>query len=141
MIFKTTYKNKDFISFSNQLLGTPFSFLNKLKMNGVGSGRMMIAELSEKLKPKQKQFSEIDYGNIEMRPNGIIVHYSNRLELYSWCIPYYKLVIYNSSFYSIHSEGNFIKFTKNKNYLENKKFISKMVNYKNEYLNLDYYDG
>ncbi len=141
MIFKTTYKNKDFISFSNQLLGTPFSFLNKLKMNGVGSSRMMITELSEKLKPNQKQFSEIDYGNIEMCPNGIIVHFSNRLERYSWCIPYYKLVIYNSSFYSIHSEGNFIKFTKNKNYLENKKFISKMVDYKNEYLNLDYYDG
>ena len=141
MIFNTTYNNQEYIELSNQLLGRSFSLLDKIKMNGVGSGRLMIAELSEKLKPKQKQFSEIDYGNIEMRPNGILVHFSNRLERFSWCIPYYKMVVYNSSHFSIHSEGSFIKFKKNKNYLESKKFIDKMIDFKNEHLGLSYYDG
>lgn len=141
MIFNTTYNNEDFKIHSKELLGKPFSFLERLKMNGNGSGRFMIHELSEKLYPKQKQFSELNYGNLELRPNGILVHFTNRLERYSWCIPYYKLVVYNSSYFSIHAEGNFIKFLKNKNYTENKKFIAKMLDYKNEFLKLDYYDG
>ena len=141
MIFNTTYNNEDFKIHSKELLGKPFSFLERLKMNGNGSGRFMIYELSEKLYPKQKQFSELNYGNLELRPNGILVHFTNRLERYSWCIPYYKLVVYNASYFSIHAEGNFIKFLKNKNYTENKKFIDKMIDYKNEFLNLDYYDG
>lgn len=141
MIFNTTYTNEDFTIQSNELLGKSYSLLQKIKMNGIGSGRLIIAELSAKLHPKQVQFSELDYGNIELRPNGIILHFTNRLERFSWLIPYYKLVVYNSTFFSIHSDGNFIRFRKNKNYTDNKKFINKMIDSKNEFLNLEYYDG
>ncbi len=140
MVFNTTYNNEDFTIHSKDLLGKPFSILEKMKRKGVGSSRLMIVELSEKLKPNQKQFSELDYGNIELRPNGILVHFTNRLERYSWCVPYYKLVVYNTSVFSIHAEGSFIKFKKNKNYIENKKFINKMITCKNEFLKLGYYD-
>lgn len=141
MIFNTTYTNEDFTLQSNDLLGKPYSLLQKIKMNGVGSGRLMIAELSAKLLPKQQQFSEVDYGNIELRPNGIILHFTNRLVRFSWLVPYYKLVVYNSTFFSIHSDGNYIRFRKNKNYTDNKKFIDRMIDNKNEFLNLEYYDG
>ena len=141
MIFNTTYNNEDFRIHSDELVGKPFSLLDRIKMKGVGSGRFIIKELSDKLQPSQKQFSELDYGNIELRPNGILVHFTNRLERYSWCIPYYRLVVYNANFFSIHAEGSFIKFMKNKNYVENRKFIDKMIDLKNEFLKLDYYDG
>lgn len=141
MIFNTTYNNEDFRIHSDELVGKPFSLLDRIKMKGVGSGRFIIKELSDKLQPAQKQFSELDYGNIELRPNGILVHFTNRLERYSWCVPYYRLVVYNASFFSIHAEGSFIKFMKNKNYVENRKFIDKMIDLKNEFLKLDYYDG
>lgn len=141
MIYNTTHTNPDYIEIANGLLGRSFPFMKKLQMGGVGSGRMIIANISEKLKPTQIQFSELDYGNIELRPAGIIVHFTNRLERFSWCIPYYKLHIYNSSYFSIHAEGNFINFRKNKQFKENKKFIAKMNEMKSEYLNLDYYDG
>ena len=129
MIFNTTHTNEDYTIQSNALLGKLFSLLEKIKLKGVGSGRLIIAELSEKLKSNQKQFNELDYANIELRPNGILIHFTNRLARFSWCIPYYKLVVYNSSVFSIHAEGSFIKFKKNKNYLENKKFINKMTFY------------
>lgn len=140
MIFNTTHTNEDYTIQSNALLGKPFSLLEKIKLKGVGSGRLIIAELSEKLKSNQKQFNELDYANIELRPNGILIHFTNRLARFSWCIPYYKLVVYNSSVFSIHAEGSFIKFKKNNNYLENKKFINKMIDYKNDFLQLEYYD-
>ncbi|CAM1343461.1 hypothetical protein [Tenacibaculum amylolyticum] len=141
MIFNTTYNNEDFTIHSKELLGKPFSFFEKIKMKGIGSGRLMIAEVSKKLQTTKKQFSELNYGNIELRPKGVLIHYTNRLERFSWCIPYHKLVVYNASFFSIHAEGSFIKFLKNKNYTENKNFITKMIDFKNEYLNLEYYDG
>lgn len=141
MIFRTTYANEDYEKATKKLVGKPFTWVNKLKMRGVGSGRMMVAGMSEKLQPKQVQFAEIDYGNIELRTNGVIVHFTNRLERYSWLIPYYRLVIYNNKYFTIHANGNFIQFHKNNNYLKNKKFLEKMLDLKIEVLELGYYDG
>lgn len=141
MIFRTTYANEEYEKATKKFVGGPFSFLEKLRMRGVGSGRMMVAGMSEKLQPKQVQFAEIDYANIELRSNGVIVHFTNRLERYSWLIPYYRLVIFNNKHYTIHSDGNFIQFHKNNNYLKNKKFLDKMIDLKIEVLELGYYDG
>jgi hypothetical protein len=140
MIYNTTHPNEDYNKETNTYLGQSFPFLTKLKMGGVGSGRMMLAEVSPNLQLTEKRFSEIDYGNIELRPKGILVHYTNGLDRFAWAIPYYRLVIYNSTYFSIHAEGNFLKFIKNIKYIENKMFINKMTNYKNRYLKLGYYD-
>ena len=140
MIYNTTYHNEDYLKQSKEVVGKAFSFLERLKMGGIGSGRLMIAEISPKLKLGKLEFSEIDYGNIELRPQGIIVHYTSKLERFSWVIPYFRLNIYNAQTYSIHANGSFIKFEKNKNYKENKKFLEKMADRKIEVLGLGYYD-
>ncbi len=140
MIFNTTYRNEDFDDESTILVGKKMTLLERIKHGGIGSGRLMIQHMSPKLNLAKLKFSEVDYGNIELRPKGIIVHYTRKLERFSWVIPYYRLVIYNSDFFSIHANGNFIQFLKNKNYTENKKFINKMVDIKNNFLDLEYYD-
>ena len=141
MVFDTTYKNKDYNQQSTSLVGKPFSFIEKIRQGGIGSGRLIINSKSPKLDLGKLKFEEIDYGNIELRPKGIVVHYTRGLERFSWVIPYYRLVIYNSQFFSIHANGNFIQFLKNKNYRDNKKFIDKMNCTKNDHLNLSYYDS
>lgn len=140
MIYNTTYHNEDYLQQSKEVVGKAFRLLERLKMGGIGSGRLMIAEISPKLKLGKLEFSEIDYGNIELRPQGIIVHYTSKLERFSWVIPYFRLNIYNAQTYSIHANGSFIKFEKNKNYKENKKFLEKMADRKIEVLGLGYYD-
>ena len=140
MIYNTTHPNEKYTKETNKSLGKSFSFIEKLKMRGVGSGRLVLSEVSPNLRLTKKRFSDNDYGNIEIRPKGILVHFTNGLERFSWAIPYYRLIIYNSSFFSIHAEGNFLRFIKNRNYQENKKFIDKMIDYKNQYLKLGYYD-
>ncbi len=141
MVFNTSYKNIDYTKESINLVGKAFSFLEKLKMGSVGSSRLVVSEFSPKLKPKNLDTIAVNYTNIELRPKGIIVHFTNRLERYSWIIPYYRLVIYNAQTFSIHANGNFIKCSKNKNYTNNKKFIEKMIDLKNAFLNLSYYDS
>lgn len=141
MIFRTTYHNPDFVEQSELLVGKAYSFLKRIRMGRVGSGRMMIAGLSEGLQPKQVTFSELDYGNIEMRPNGIVLHFTHRLERYSWIVPFYRLVIYNSQYFSIHAEGQYVRFRKNKLYQNNKNFIDLMRQRQHEIMDLGYYDG
>ena len=141
MVFNTTYKNKYYDQQSILLVGKKFSFIEKIKQGGIGSSRLIINSKSQKLDLGKLKSGEIDYGNIELRPKGIVVHYTRRLERFSWVISYYRLVIYNSQFFSIHANGNFIQFLKNKNYSNNKKFIDKMICIKNDHLNLSYYDS
>jgi len=140
MLFNTTHKNEDYDIESASLVGKPLNLMQRIKQGSIGSSRLMIHKISPKLNLSKLKFSEIDYANIELRPKGIIVHFTKKLERFSWIIPYYRLVVYNTQSFSIHANGNFIQFLKNKNYKENKKFIDKMVQLKNNFLNLEYYD-
>ena len=74
--------------------------------------------------------SDINYCSIELRPKGILVNITQQINLFSWVIPYYKLVIFNSNTFSIHANGSYIKMVKDKNYSNNKNFISKMLKLK-----------
>lgn len=139
MVFDTTYRNDEYVEESDRMLGKSFRFLEKVKMGGVGSARFVVDSLSSKLDLGKLKFSEIDYGNIELRPKGIVVHYSRKLERFSWVIPYYRLVIYSASYFSIHANGEFVKFKKNNNYKGNKKFILKMMHLKTNFMSKDYY--
>ena len=139
MIFNTTHTNKEYDAESKLITGNKYSFLESIKLGGIGSGRLFINSISEKINLGKLSFSEINYGNIELRKKGIIVHFTNKLERFSWIIPYYKLAFYNTDYFSIHSEGNFIKFIKNKNYFNNKKFIDKIIDNKTTFLSKDYY--
>lgn len=141
MLFNTSYKNEDYVNESNHVLGNAYSFLEKLKMRGVGSSRLVISELSPLLTPQNMQEIAINYASIELRPKGIIIHFSNRLDRYSWIVPYYRLVIFSAETFSIHANGKFIKFKKDKNYKDNKMFIDKMTSLKNAFLNLKYHNA
>jgi hypothetical protein len=132
MLFNTSHKNEDYVKESNRMLGGTYSFLTKLKMGGVGSQRLIIEELSSELTPWNMQKSDINYASIELRPKGIVIHFSNRLDRYSWIVPYNQLAIFSTPTFSLHSEGKFIRFRKDKNYQENKGFIKKMTNLKND---------
>jgi len=119
------------------MLGKTYSLRERIKMNGIGSGRMIIEELNADLAPRNRQQTDINYASIELRPKGIIVHFSNRLDRYSWIIPYYRLVIFSAQTFSIHSNGKFIVFKKDKNYTRNRKFIHKMMDLKNAFLHFN----
>lgn len=142
MLFNTTYTNKEYSKESSTIVGKQFSLLKKIKLGGNGSSRLMIAKFSTKLEPKNRNTAAINYANIELRPKGIIVHFTNGLDRYSWVVPYFRLVVYNTQTLSIHANGNFIIFKKNRNYNDNKKFINKIIDLKNHTLNIkEYYDG
>jgi len=130
MIYNRTYSNKEDEREINKTLGNSFSFLQILKLRGIGSSRFIVHSVSENLSHTTNKVSDINYCSIELRPYGILVNITQQLNLFSWLIAYYKLAIFNSDTFSIHSDGSNIKIVKDKNYLNNKNFIIKMMKLK-----------
>jgi|TARA_B110000977_G_scaffold185608_1_gene250603 hypothetical protein len=132
MLFNTTLNNKDAAANINEMLGKSYSFIKAMKLGGVGSKRMVIAAVSPGFSNLINVISDINYGNIELREKGILVHVNKGLKNFSWAIPYYQLHTYKTEGFSIHAQGNFVRFKNNKLLKENKKFIQKIVNFKIE---------
>ena len=130
MILNSTYHNDDTIELINDIVGQPFSWLKRFKLGGVGSKRMIINTCSPKFSFIKNKTEDINYGNIELRPRGIVVYINKGLETFAWPIPYYKLVVYKTEGLSLHANGSFIKFKSNKTFKENKSFISKLLDQK-----------
>jgi hypothetical protein len=132
MIFNTTLKNKDATATMNDLLGKPYSFVKAIKLGGVGSKRMIIDAVSPGFLKLINAVSDINYGNIEIREKGIVIHINKGLKNFSWAIPYYQLHTYKTEGFSIHAQGNFVRFKNTKLLKENKNFIDKIINCKIE---------
>jgi hypothetical protein len=130
MILNTTHHNKQHKQIINDLIGRSFTLFESLKMKGIGSKRMIISEVSPNLKSLMNVVSDINYGNIELRTNGILIFINRGLENFTWIIPYYQLVMYKTNGASIHAQGKFIHFKNNKTFKENKRFFDKMLNEK-----------
>ncbi|WP_445458472.1 hypothetical protein [Flavobacterium sp. HNIBRBA15423] len=138
MLFNTTYVDNEVTREINSILGKPYSFIKAIQMKGTGSHRMMIQEVSPHFRNVLNTNSDINYANIELRPKGIIFHINKGLQSYSWIIPYYKLVLFQSETLSIHAEGMFIKLRNNQYVQKNNNFITKVLGLKEHYLNINY---
>ena len=138
MIFDTTYKNKEDLELITDLVGKPFRVLQAIRMGGIGSKRMIIDQVSPNMQQYLNQVADINYANIELRSGGILVHITKGLKNYSWAIPYYQLVLYKTDGSSIHAQGRYIKFSRNKLFKENKKFFNKLLDIKVQY-DMDYH--
>jgi len=133
MILNTTHYNKEDKQIIADLVGSEFSLVQKLKMKGVGSKRMIIDEVSLNMQSMMNTVSDINYGNIELRPKGILILINQGLKNFTWVIPYYQLVIYKTNGSSIHAQGKFVHFRDNKTFKENKKFFDKLLDEKVKY--------
>ena len=130
MILETTYTNKSNDALINDLVGKSFGFIQAFKMNGIGSKRMMIDDVSPNMKQYMNTVSAINYANLELRPLGLLIRINKGLQTFTWAIPYYHLVIFKTNGSSIHAQGKFIKFRTNINFRENKAFFEKLLDQK-----------
>jgi len=132
MILDTTHKSHENNNLINDLVGTPFSFIESIKMKGVHCKNLLIDDVSPNFKEYLNTTSD-NYSNLELRPFGVIIRLNNDLKNYSWVIPYYQLVIYKVNGSSLHAQGRFIHFKNNINFKKNKSFFEKLLDEKIKY--------
>lgn len=131
MILDTTYMPEDKIAMIDEQLGKGFSFMQRIKMGGTGSHRMVIDEYSPGFRSILTRNNSTDFCSIELRPRGIMVHIHKRLNCYSWLVPYHTMSIFKSRTYGIHAGGEFLKLRLDKNYEMNRKLLGRMMELKN----------
>ena len=135
MIKNLSYNSKKINAVLLELVGRPFSFIERLKLGGIGSNKLVIADASKEIVELLRLDNNVNYCNIEIRKNGLIIRFRSLLETYGLIIPYYKLIIYKgeSNIYSLYKDTNYIKF-----FVDNKStslFMKKISRLKTDYLN------
>lgn len=133
MLRNVSYNNQQITREINELLGPPYSMMQRLKMRGNGSPRVVVVEASKEIAELLTVDNRRHYANIEIRPNGIIVGFRSRLEAYALVIPYYKLVIYKgtSDVYSIYTDTTVMKVREVSSDRPIHKFMSRIMAHKN----------
>lgn len=112
MLLLVSYNDKEITRKIDNELGKPFTIMERLKMGGIGSPKLILTETSIQISNLMNLDNNRNVCNIEMRPKGIIVGFRSKLNSYALVIPYYKLVIYKGKAeeYSIHQDNYFVKF-------------------------------
>lgn len=91
MIFETTYPDKEVAKSINQTVGQSFGFIQRIRLEGIGSHRIEVDQVSTELAQYINPGHSVNNINIELRPSGILVYLKKRTETYCWVIPYYEL--------------------------------------------------
>ena len=135
MIKNLSYNSKKNKKLLLEIVGRPLSFMERLKLRGIGSNKLVITDASKEIVHLLRLDNNINYCNIEIRTNGIIIRFRSLLETFGLIIPYYKLVIYKgeSNIYSFYKDKYYIKFM-----ADNKKtslFVKKIVGLKIKFQN------
>ena len=130
MIYNSTYTDIEKDLETDKLVGKKYNLIKSIRLGGIGSKRLIVDEFSLNFKKLIQQKNDIIYSNIELRKNGIIVYVVDSQRRFTWVIPFYKLVVYKTPSFSIHSEGNFIRYSNKLNYKQNLIFFKKVLDHK-----------
>ena len=111
MLKNVSYNNPKQEDEINNFVGKPFSLIERLKMKGIGSGKLLIVSASKEIENLLILDQNINQCNIERRPKCILIYFIVLLETYALIIPYYKLVIFkvDSDVYTIHIDHRKVK--------------------------------
>ncbi|MFL2600492.1 MAG: hypothetical protein ACJ0P1_08115 [Flavobacteriaceae bacterium] len=94
MLLNLSYKDNKIKSKINKEVGDEFNFIEKFKLRGNGSPKLLISDCSSNIDELLSLNNNIKKCNIELRKKGIIIRFRSLLETYGLIVPYYKLKIF-----------------------------------------------
>lgn len=133
MLANTSYNDKKINQTIDELVGRPFSVIENIKRNGIGSPRLDILKTSEEIATLLSYDNNRNFCNVELRPRGIIIRFRSLLETFSLVIPYYKLVVFKpANSFTFHMDHHFISVDAPKNNKAVHRFMEKLNQLKTE---------
>tara|TARA_B100001057_G_scaffold489535_1_gene575995 strand:- start:46 stop:465 length:420 start_codon:yes stop_codon:yes gene_type:complete len=111
MLRNVSYKNDSTKNEIDGLIGNSYSFIEKIKKGGVGSGKLLITKANKEIENLLILDQNTNNCNIELREKGIIIYFRSLLETYGLAIPYYKLVVFKvtENEYTFNIDSKFLK--------------------------------
>ena len=136
MIKNISYNTKELREEINETVGKSFSFIKRFKLKGIGSQRYVMFDASRSLHELINKDNKTNFCNIELRQEGIILHFRSRLETYAWLVPYRLLSLFKSdNSITIYCGVEFAQLKAAHNSTLNNRFIQKMLRLKSDYTN------
>ena len=131
MLFNISHNDKKIKKTIEESVGKPFGLIENFKLKGTGSPKLIITKANAEISTILSKNNSINYSNIELRPNGIIIGFQSQLEVYALVIPFYKLVYFKpGSTITFHIDHHFISFDCSKNGKKMQEFIQKIESQK-----------
>ena len=124
MLRNLSYKDLEIEKEINSLVGKKFDFLEKIKMGGVGSKKLLIKKSDNQVYEILSNSYNLNECNIEIRKKGIIIYFRSRQSTYGLIIPFYKLIIFklDHNHYTINYDHFYLKI-RIKNKFDHKFFL------------------
>jgi hypothetical protein len=132
MLHNVSYNRPNIKAEIDNSVGKAFSLVDRIKMGGIGSGKLVITQISKQIHNLLILDSYRNVCSIEIRPKGIILNFRSILETYGLIVPFYKLKIYKgkSEEYSIYADDYFVKVEAKEKRIH--QFMKKVLDYKLE---------
>lgn len=111
MLLNISYNRPKIKAQIDESIGKAFTMMERIKMGGIGSGKLIIDSSSVQIHNLLILDSYRNVCSIEIRPKGVLLSFRSILETYALVIPYHKLKIYkgDSQQYSIYMDSYFVK--------------------------------
>jgi len=111
MLLNVSYNRPKIKQQIDDSVGKSFSIVERIKLGGIGSGKLVINSASQQIHNLLILDSYTNVCSMEIRPQGVILNFRSILETYALVIPYHKLHIYKgeSEQYSIFMDSYFVK--------------------------------
>ncbi|MCV9388954.1 hypothetical protein [Reichenbachiella ulvae] len=133
MLLQVSNYSKEVDQLINDTVGKPFGFMDRIKMRGIGSQKLVIEEANEEIELLIGDRSFQRHVNIELRPKGIIIWFRVKLDSWVLALPYYRLTIYKSPGHlSLFAEQWRLKMIPAYYAEMNQNFIHKLLELKSE---------
>lgn len=97
MIYNLSHNDRAMKAEVDTKLGKAFGLVERFRMGGNGSPILLISSADKEIDALLPHDGSLRKCNIELRPNGLILGFKQRLETYGWVVPYYQLSIFKSS--------------------------------------------
>lgn len=136
MLLKTSYSSKETKEAIEELVGKPFGIIQRIKLRGVGSQRLLVAQADDEIDAIIKAQNTPPFTNIELRPKGIILWFRVKLDNWALVLPYYQISIFrNSTDITLHANKWKLKLIAANNLSMDLKFFQKLLQLKGDALN------
>ncbi len=135
MIYDLTYTDREADKAINQELGKAFGLIERVKLRGIGSERMIVSGGTGQVDDIFTKNYRQNFANVELRPKGVLIRIRYRLEIYAFSIPYAQCSIFKSDVeLTFHRGGNSIRLRNYHRKTLNKAFVRKLIQQKSSYL-------
>jgi hypothetical protein len=136
VLFKTSYSSKETKEAIEELVGKPFGVIERFKLGGVGSQRLLVEQADDDIDAIIKAQNTPPFTNIELRPKGVILWFRVKLDNWALVLPYYQISIFrNTTDITLHANKWKLKLIAANNLSLDLKFFQKLLQLKGEALN------